>query len=109
MNFITTKQLEDYAEQSVSSVYYLLLETLKVNNVNVDHALSHLGKAQGIANMLRGIHKQNTRVVPIPHQILMENGVSQERVIRNKADDKGVEDCVFKVATVAHQHLEKVI
>lgn len=38
----------------------------------------------------------------------MKNGVSQERILRNKHDDKGVQDCIFEVATLAHQHLEKV-
>jgi NADH dehydrogenase [ubiquinone] 1 alpha subcomplex assembly factor 6 len=49
-SFLTTKQLEDYCEQSVSSVYYLLLENRNVKNLNVDHCASHLGKAQGIVN-----------------------------------------------------------
>lgn len=51
--FVTTKQLEDYSEQSVSSIYYLLLETAGIKNVQADHAASHLGKSQGIVNILR--------------------------------------------------------
>lgn len=106
--FLTMKQLEEYAESSVSNVYYLSLEASAIKNVHADHACSHLGKAQGIVNMLRSI-PQLTRgqAMPIPQEILMRHGVSQERIIRAKNSDKGVEECVFEVATLAHQHLEK--
>lgn len=40
-------------------------------------------------------------------ELLMKHGVSQERFFRSKPNDKGVEDVVFDIATVAHQHLEK--
>ncbi|XP_063705584.1 NADH dehydrogenase (ubiquinone) complex I, assembly factor 6 homolog [Culicoides brevitarsis] len=106
--FLTMKQLEEYAEASVSNVYYLSLEASGLKNVHADHACSHLGKAQGIVNMLRSI-PQLTRGqgLPIPQEVLMKHGVSQERVIRATKDDKGVEECIFEVATLAHQHLEK--
>jgi len=109
LNFISTKQMENYAEETVSSVHYLLLEVLNCRNVNADHAASHLGKAQGITNILRSVYVQRSRsqFLPIPQEILMKHGVSQERFIRSKPKDKGVEDVVFEVATLAHQHLEK--
>lgn len=37
----------------------------------------------------------------------MRHGISQERILRDQKEDKGVEEAVFEVATVAHQHLEK--
>jgi NADH dehydrogenase [ubiquinone] 1 alpha subcomplex assembly factor 6 len=107
-SFLTTKQLEDYCEQSVSSVYYLLLENRNVKNLTVDHCASHLGKAQGIVNVLRSIAKaQRASNVPVPQELLMKHGVSQERVYRDKSDDKGVEECIFELSSTAHQHLEK--
>lgn len=111
LSFVTAKQMENYAEESVSPVLYLLLEILDCKNVNADHAVSHLGKAQGITNILRSILTQKTRsqYLPLPQEILMKHGVSQERFMRQKPDDKGVEDVVFDVATIAHQHLEKSI
>lgn len=45
--------MEKYAEQTVSSTYYLILEGCGVKNVDADHAVSHLGKAQGIVQQLR--------------------------------------------------------
>lgn len=109
LNFIAVKQLENYAEETVSCVNYLLLEANDCRNVDADHAASHLGKALGITNILRSIYTQHTRTqfLPIPQEILMKHGVSQERFYRNHDGDKGVEEVVFEVATLAHQHLEK--
>lgn len=107
--FITTKQLEEYAEQSVSSLYFLLIELCGIKDLNIDHALSHLGKAQGITTLLRAIpYKGRSQTLNIPQETLIKHGVSQERIIRDKPNDKGVEECVFEIATIAHQHLEKV-
>lgn len=51
--FRSLEDIEKYAEESVSSIYYLLLSVAGIANVHADHAASHLGKAQGIANILR--------------------------------------------------------
>lgn len=51
--FKSLEDIEKYAEESVSSVYYLLLGIGGVKDVHADHAASHLGKAQGITNILR--------------------------------------------------------
>lgn len=107
--FVTTTELEQYAEESVSSIFYLLAKILKCENLDVDHALSHLGKAQGIVNMLRAQSRPDrSKGVCIPQETMLQHGVSQERILRNKIDDKGVQDCVFEVASVANSHLEKV-
>lgn len=108
LNFISTKQMENYAEETVSNVYYLLLEVVNCRNVTADHFASHLGKAQGIANILRSIHSQHhTQHLPIPQELLIKHGVSQERFFRSKPDDIGVSNVVFDVATIAHYHLKK--
>lgn len=109
LTFMSVKDIEDYCEQSVSSVYYLLLDAAGIKNVHTDHAASHLGKAQGITNLLRSVKYQSRSkyVIPVPQEILMRHGVSQERILRDQAEDKGVEEAVFEMATVAHQHLEK--
>lgn len=107
--FISCKDMEDYADQTVSPIYFLLLEICGVKNLKVDHAASHLGKAQGITNLLRSIpYTGRSQTLSIPQEILVKNGVSQERILRSKLNDKGVEDCIFEVATIAHQHIEKV-
>lgn len=109
LTFMSVKDIEDYCEQSVSSVYYLMLDAAGIKNVHTDHAASHLGKAQGITNLLRSVKYQSRSkyCVPVPQEILMRHGVSQERVLRDQVADKGVEEAVFEMATVAHQHLLK--
>ncbi len=51
----TLADVEEYAEQTASSLYYLSLETMGVKNVNADHVASHIGKAYGLTTLLRGV------------------------------------------------------
>lgn len=108
--FLDVAALERYAEESVSCTLYLLAAAAGVSNVDVDHALSHLGKAQGIVNMLRAqvLATRASGVCVFPQSTQLEHGVSQERVLRCAKDDAGVRECAFEVASVAHRHLEKV-
>ena len=46
--------LEAYADQTHASLLYLILDACGVRNADADHAAAHLGKAIGIANLLRG-------------------------------------------------------
>lgn len=52
-SFSTLEELEKYADDTVSNVYFLILEGCGIKNVHADHAASHLGKAQGIVQQLR--------------------------------------------------------
>lgn len=45
-------------------------------------------------------------IPPIPQEILLKHGCSYERIIRQKPDDVGVQNCVFDVAGTANIHLE---
>ncbi|KMZ09376.1 NADH dehydrogenase (ubiquinone) complex I, assembly factor 6 homolog [Drosophila sechellia] len=105
--FESIRELEEYTEQTFSSLLLLLLEVGGVRDLNADHAASHLGKAQGIATLLRSIPLAGRQQAPcIPLEVLVLHGVSQERIIRSKSDDKGVEDCIFDVASAANTHLK---
>nr|XP_016995128.2 NADH dehydrogenase (ubiquinone) complex I, assembly factor 6 homolog [Drosophila takahashii] len=105
--FESIRELEEYAEQAFSSLLLLLLEVGGVRDLQVDHAASHLGKAQGIATMLRAIPLAGRQqAVCVPLEVLVRHGVSQERIIRSKSDDKGVEECIFEVASAANTHLK---
>uniref|UniRef100_A0A1B6CD17 NADH dehydrogenase (Ubiquinone) complex I, assembly factor 6 n=1 Tax=Clastoptera arizonana TaxID=38151 RepID=A0A1B6CD17_9HEMI len=105
------KSLEDvekYSEQSVSSIYYLLLQSAGIENIHADHAASHLGKAQGISNLIRSIpHNLQRRLLIFPQDILLKHNISQESILRAK-NDKPIRDAVFEIASRANQHLEKV-
>lgn len=112
--FSTVEELEQYSEISTSSIYYLLLKISGVEDLHVDHAASHLGKAQGISNCLRtlgAVTARQTRglsaLPPIPQEILLKHGCSYEKVLRQHPDDIAVQNCVFDVASVAKIHLEK--
>ena len=51
----TLGDVEAYAEATQSSLLYLSLEALGVRDVDADHAASHIGKAVGIATLLRAL------------------------------------------------------
>jgi len=83
--------------------------TLKgIEDVNADHAASHLGKAQGLTNLVRSIpyHSQR-KVICLPQDHLTKNKVSHEMVFRGGCT-KELRDVVFAVASQANSHLEKV-
>lgn len=106
-SFATLEDLEKYAEQSVSNVYYLMLEGCGVRNVHADHAASHLGKAQGILQQLRStpLAKQ-LNLIPFPQSILTKHHVSHEDIFRSGGDQR-LSDCTYEVATRSYQHLQK--
>nr|CAH7746812.1 unnamed protein product [Callosobruchus chinensis] len=105
--FNNLEDLEKYAEGTVSSIYYLILEGSGVKNINADHAASHLGKAQGIAQQIRSAsHAGRLNFIPIPLEILAKNKVSQEDLLRSKSSES-LRESVFEVASKSHQHLEK--
>ena len=51
----TLEALETYAEDTYSVLMYLCLSSLPVASMEVDHVASHIGKAMGIATVLRGL------------------------------------------------------
>lgn len=112
--FTSIEELEQYTEISTSSIYYLLLKIGSIQDLNVDHAASHLGKAQGIANCLRSLGAVTVRqtrglsaLPPIPQEILLKHGCSYEKILRQQPKDVGAQNCVFDVASVAKIHLDK--
>ncbi|XP_030880082.1 NADH dehydrogenase (ubiquinone) complex I, assembly factor 6 isoform X1 [Leptonychotes weddellii] len=100
------QELENYAENTQSSLLYLTLEILGVKDLHADHAASHIGKAQGIVTCLRATpYHGSRRRVFLPMDICMLHGVSQEDFVR-KSQDKNVRDVIYDVAGQAHLHLK---
>lgn len=62
--------MERYAEETVSSIYYLILKVAGVENVHADHVASHLGKAQGISNILRYVMLKMQSIHPMRPYLL---------------------------------------
>ncbi|KAI8144995.1 isoprenoid synthase domain-containing protein [Fennellomyces sp. T-0311] len=103
--FMTISDMENYSENTASSLLYLQLESLGIKDVNADHAISHIGKMIGISTFLRSLpfHLSQKRLV-LPAQITAKYNISQEDVFR-QGHVEGLEDAIFEVATAANDHL----
>lgn len=120
--------LESYAENTYSTLLYLTLQALPMASLTADHVASHIGKATGIATVLRGLpliafpgppNKHSNQsgalagdvgasrhgAVMLPLDIMAEHNVREEDVLRNGASAHGLRDAVFAVATRANDHL----
>jgi len=79
-----------------------------IKDMKVDHAVSHLGKCQGIINIIRGIpYNTKSGRVSIPQDILLKYKVSYENIIRNSSE-QNVRDAIYELASRANSHLMKV-
>ncbi|KAH0553463.1 hypothetical protein GP486_006465, partial [Trichoglossum hirsutum] len=120
--------LETYAENTYSTLLYLTLSALPLSSITADHIASHIGKATGIAAVLRGLpllafppppnHHSNPSglgdlppggsrqgAVTLPLDVMAEAGVRDEDVFRLGGEAEGLRDAVFTVATRANDHL----
>jgi NADH dehydrogenase [ubiquinone] 1 alpha subcomplex assembly factor 6 len=125
--FGSMDELEQYAESTYSTLLYLTLSAIPVHSVTMDHLASHIGKATGIAAVLRGVpllafpgppnhHSNNPPslnlpsrekrgVVTLPLDAMSQAGVREENVFREGAKADGLQDAVFAIATRASDHL----
>ena len=119
--------MESYAENTYSTLLYLTLSALPMASVTADHVASHIGKAAGIANVLKGLpliafppssaqspsqdvggmamgggSKQGAVMLPL--DVMAQAGVKEEEVSRHGAEAPGLRDAVFTVATRANDH-----
>lgn len=120
--------VESYAEKTYSTLLYLTLQALPMSSLTADHVASHIGKAVGIAAVLRGLPliafpgtpgagaaqrgpmgdlggASRPGAVMLPVDIMVEAGVREEDVLRRGAEAHGLRDAVFAVATRASDHL----
>ncbi|XP_041455674.1 NADH dehydrogenase (ubiquinone) complex I, assembly factor 6-like [Lytechinus variegatus] len=104
--FPSVADVESYAENTSSSLLYLTLQSLGIHDVHADHAASHIGKSQGIVNLLRGIPLlAQRRDVLIPMELTIRYNLSQEDVIRgNRSQD--MKDLTYDLASLANSHLK---
>jgi NADH dehydrogenase [ubiquinone] 1 alpha subcomplex assembly factor 6 len=117
--------LESYAENTYSTLLYLTLSALPMTSLTADHLASHVGKAAGIAAILRGLPlvafpppqsqylsqpgtvsgSMKQGVITLPLDVMAQTGVKEEDVFRLGAEAVGLRDAVFAVATRASDHL----
>ncbi|XP_053408873.1 NADH dehydrogenase (ubiquinone) complex I, assembly factor 6-like [Mercenaria mercenaria] len=102
----TIKDVEDSAENTVSALTYIMLESAGIKDVNADHAASHVGRCQGLVTLLRATayHASRNKVYT-PIELLIKHNVSQEQILRC-TDDQKIKDVMYDIACVAHSHLE---
>ncbi|KAG5665829.1 hypothetical protein KAF25_009954 [Fusarium avenaceum] len=120
--FADLASLEEYAENTYSTLMYSTLASLPLRSMHVDHLASHIGKACGITAVLRGISVLAAPPPPVntpsgqvpavrepalllPLDAMAEAGVKEEEVFRQGPNAPGLQDAVFKVATRANDHL----
>lgn len=93
--FATVKEFLTYQEQSVSPVYYLLLEyanrlghldrvpDLAKKRAELDHIASHLGKSHGLLNAVRSIHHNALmQQCSLPNELLAKHKCTNEDFIQ---------------------------
>ncbi|EEP80154.1 conserved hypothetical protein [Uncinocarpus reesii 1704] len=125
-SYTSITALEQYAENTHSTLLYLTLSALPLTSLTVDHLASHIGKAAGIVTVLRGLplvafppppnHHSNQDSlgagggsrqghITLPLDVMAQTGLKEEDVFRQGADAPGLRDAVFTVATRASDHL----
>ena len=101
------------------------MDAAGIRDSNVDHAVSHLGKAVGIASLLRGTTHHAARSLSLrlslpatgcitqhercPHRrrsylpvdLMAREGVSQEALYRGEAPPGALSNIVYDIASVA--------
>lgn len=121
--YATLSSLEEYAENTYSTLTYATLAAMPLRSMHLDHLASHIGKACGIVAVLRGIRVLAAQARPVktpsgleapsthkpalllPLDVMAETGVKEEEVFRQGPNAPGLQDAVFKVATRANDHL----
>ncbi|KAK5994425.1 NADH dehydrogenase (ubiquinone) complex I [Cladobotryum mycophilum] len=121
--FASLASLEDYAENTYSTMMYATLASMPLRSMHIDHLASHIGKACGIVAVLRGVPILAAPAQPIktpsgieapitrepclllPLDVMADEGVKEEEVFRQGPNAPGLQDAIFKVATRANDHL----
>lgn len=104
----TLKDAEDLAESTQSQLLYLQLEAAGVKSADADHAASHLGKAVGLVNMLRGTLQYLQRGVSyLPAEECGEEGIAARDLVEgNAVGSEGCRNVVHRMASAAKGHLD---
>ncbi|CAM9184670.1 unnamed protein product [Choristocarpus tenellus] len=104
------KAMETYAENTASSLLYLMLEIAGVKGKDLDHAAAHVGKAVGIVTLLRGApHQLGQEHSVIPSEVLWKHRLYSS-VLRKgpktPEEAHGIAECFYDVSAVSKGHLD---
>ncbi len=102
----TLEKLEEFSEGIYSQLVYLQLEAAGIVDTTTDHVASHVGKAVGLAGLLR-----NTAVAAqrhksyLPQDLCEKHSISPDDLLRGEAS-QGLRDVIFAIASAAKGHLD---
>lgn len=109
----TIEELEKYAEDTQSTILYMSLQSAGINSTAADHAASHIGKASGLALLLRSLpyhasrHRQFAYIpadLASKHGLLIQDGAQLGIDVDSR---EGLCNAVYEMASVANSHLQK--
>jgi NADH dehydrogenase [ubiquinone] 1 alpha subcomplex assembly factor 6 len=104
--FNSLSDLEDYTDQTVTAVLLLLLESAESRSDPADLAVCHVGRAVGIAGVLRAAPFLLARgEVRFPNDLLATH-VPDRKVLRAGVSSPALEELAFTLGSVANTHLE---
>ena len=95
----------DSSRWEFSALVLLQAEAAEIKDSELDHATSHLGKAVGITQLLRGTpyHAQRRRVY-LPTDLMAKEGVTEDQLIRGEPSAE-LNNVVYEVASTAKVHV----
>ncbi|CAM9832688.1 unnamed protein product [Discosporangium mesarthrocarpum] len=106
----TIKSMETYAENTASSLLYLMLEIAGARGAGVDHAAAHVGKASGICTLLRAVPRQRDQEHSVIPMDVLQRHRLYSSVIRHgprtPEEAHALAECIYDVSTVGKGHLE---
>ena len=107
----TLAALEADAEAMESTLLYVIAEGCGMSSTPLDHALSHLGKATGLAQGLATLLPELSRGRgwALPDDVLCSRGLTWDQLRNGTADMDALQDAVFEVARCARAHLDQAL
>eukprot|EP01038_Epipyxis_sp_PR26KG_P008493 gene8493-11479_t len=110
-SFQTLDDIEEYSENAYSSLNYLQLESMNINNEKLFNAASHAGVCIGIVTFLRAFtfHLSNGRLC-LPTEIVEKHGLKQEIILNGPQSEQeltALKDAIHDMASQAFAHLEQ--
>ncbi|KAF8109857.1 hypothetical protein N665_0090s0039 [Sinapis alba] len=109
------KELEKYAEDTVSILLYNTLHAGGISSTAAEHAASHIGVASGLVLILKSLpyhcsRNRHHNYIPMDlaekHGLLVKQG-GQSEILLDMDSREGLCNAVFEISCVASAHLLK--
>eukprot|EP01147_Barroeca_monosierra_P010435 gene10435-2566_t len=103
--FQTLKDAETYGEHTCASLYYLTLECMGIRDHHADHVASHIGRAEGLVTLLRGLpYLASQGKIRLPLDVCAQHGVVQQDILRGNIKPN-LQDTIHTIASEAVLHI----